>query len=284
MVFEKVFRSPPLEDRILQALHKLKVQHAKLQHVSLRLSKRDELLFAKCTLAIKQQNKDRALIFANESAEIRKLITIVVQTQLVIERVILRLETIRELHIVMVDLRPALGALRNVTKCIDGIMPDVSSELGKVNEAICDTLALTNINSPTLTMPLEVKTPGGEKILEEVSMLLEERLKEKLPQPPVSVTVTEKVEPLERPKQMVALTTGCSTAYSEEVPQKENRSSPIPFVPQRSSSLEDALLDYVKRHEGQVHVKKCALELNVSSEDVAKTLESLGTQRKIRIE
>lgn len=284
MVFEKVFRSPPLEDRILQALHKLKIQHVKLQRVSLRLDKRDKMLFAKCTMAIKQQNKDRALIFANESSEIRKLITIVVQTQLVIERVVLRLETIRELHIVMVDLKPALGALRNVTKCIDGVMPDVSSELGKVNDAICDTLALTNINSPNLTMPLGVQTPDGEKVLEEIAMHLEERLKEKLPQPPVSVTVTEKIEPLESPKQMVALTTSCSEVYTEEASQTNVEMEHVSLVPQRSSLLEEALLDYVKTHEGQVHVNQCALELNVSSGDVEKTLESLGTQKKIRIE
>ena len=284
MVFGKVFRSPPLEDRILQALHKLKIQHVKLQRVSLRLDKRDKMLFAKCTMALKQQNRDRALIFANESSEIRKLITIVVQTQLVIERVVLRLETIRELHIVMVDLKPALGALRNVTKCIDGVMPDVSSELGKVNDAICDTLALTNINSPNLTMPLGVKTPGGEKILEDVSMLLEERLKEKLPQPPVSVTVTEKVEPLESPKQMVALTTGCSGVYAEEASQASVEVEHVSLAPQRSSLLEEALLDYVRTHDGQVHVNQCALELNVSSGDVEKTLESLGAQKKIRVE
>ncbi len=184
----------------------------------------------------------------------------------------------------MVDLKPALGALRNVTKCIDGIMPDVSSELGKVNDAICDTLALTHINSPNLTMPLEVKTLGGEKILEEVSTLLEQKLKEKLPQPPVSVTVTEKVEPLESPKQMVALTTGCSEVYTDEASRANVEMEHVSLVPQRSSLLEEALLDYVKTHEGQVHVNQCALELNVSSGAVEKTLESLGTQKKIRIE
>ncbi|UCE29351.1 MAG: Snf7 family protein [Candidatus Bathyarchaeota archaeon] len=284
MMFEKVFHSRPLEDRIFEAMRSLKFQHVKLEKVSFRLRQRDRKLFAKCTMALKQQNKDRALIFANESAEVRKLITIIVQTQLVIERVVLRLETIKELHIVMVDLKPALGVLQNVTQCIDGFLPDVSSELGKVNDAISETLAVTSISSPHVTIPLDVKTPGGEKILEEVSALLEQRLKDKLPEPPISVTVTETVEPLESPKQMVALTTGCSEVYAEVASQTLVEMKPISFAVQRSSSLEDALLDYVKRNKGQVDVNQCALELNVSSEDVEKTLEDLGAQKKIRME
>jgi len=242
------------------------------------------MLFAKCIMAIKHQNQERATIFANESAEVRKLITIVVQTDLVIERVILRLETIKELNIIMIDLKPALKVLENVTKCIDGIMPDVSSELGKVNDAISETLVTTRVGSPHLTMPLEVKTPGGEKILEEVSALLEQKLREKLPEPPISVAVTQKIEPVERPKQMVALTTGCSEVYREKDPQTSVEMKRVSFTIQHSSSLEDALMDYIKRHEGQIGVNQCALELNVTSEDVEKTLENLGAQRKIRVE
>jgi division protein CdvB (Snf7/Vps24/ESCRT-III family) len=283
-VFEKVFRSPPLEDRILQAIRKLKIQHVRMEKVSFRLRQRDKMLFAKCTMAIKQQNQERAIVFANESAEVRKLITIVVQTDLVIERVILRLETIKELNIIMVDMKPALKVLENVAKCIDGIMPDVSSELGKVNEAISETLAITSTDSPHLTMPLEVKTPGGEKILEEVSTLLEQRLKEKLPEPPISVTVTEKIEPVETPKQMVALAAGCSEVYREKDPQTCVEMKRVSFTIQHSSSQEDALLDYIKRCEGQIDVSQCALELNVSSEEVEKSLENLSAQRKIRVE
>ena len=283
-MFKKIFRTPPLEDRIRQAMRELKIQQVRLQKVSFRLRQRDRMLFAKCTMAIKHQNQERAIIFANESAEVRKLITIVVQTELVTERVILRLETIKELNIVMVDLKPALKVLENVTKCIDGIMPDVSSELGKVNDAISETLAITSIGSPHLAMPLEVKTPGGEKILEEVSTLLEQRLKEKLPEPPISVTVTEKIEPVESPKQMVALTTGCSEVYREKDPQTYVEMKRVSFTIQSSSPLEDTLLGYIKRHEGQIGVNQCALELNVSSEDVEKALENLGAQRKIRVE
>lgn len=283
-MFKKIFRSPPLEDRILQAMRKLKIQHVKLEQVSFRLRQRDRMLFARCTMAIKDQNKERAIVFANELAEVRKLITIVVQTQIVIERVILRLETIKELNIIMVDLKPALKVLQNVTKCIDGIMPNVASELGKVNDAIGETLAITSIGSPHLTMPLDVKTPGGEKILEEVSTLLEQRLKKKLPEPPISVTVTEKIEPIESPKQMVALAAGSSEVYREKDSQTCVEMKRVSFMIQRSSSLEDTLLDYVKKHEGQIDVNQCALELNVSSEDVEKALENLGAQRKIRVE
>ena len=54
--------------------------------------------------ALKKNNKERAAMCANEIAEVRKLIKFLYSVQLAIERVILRLETIKELSDIVVDL------------------------------------------------------------------------------------------------------------------------------------------------------------------------------------
>lgn len=43
------------------------------------------------------------------------------------------------------------------------------------------------------------------------------------------------------------------------------------------------LLDYIKKCNGQFDVANCALELNVSPEEIEETLEKLGAQGKIQI-
>jgi division protein CdvB (Snf7/Vps24/ESCRT-III family) len=85
--------------------------------------------------ALKKNNKQRAAMCANEIAEVRKLIKFLYSVQLAIERVVLRLETIKELSDIVVDLKPALKLLQNVSSDLFQVLPDVSSELNNVNEA-----------------------------------------------------------------------------------------------------------------------------------------------------
>ena len=155
---------------------KLKTQRFKLEQVIVRLHKRDTFLFKTCATALKAKNKERATIFANELAEIRKLTKLISQTQILVERIILRLETLKELSAAFADLKPVLRFLHSVTKRLTTIMPQMAYEMERVNESINETLAMTSIGSTQLNMPIDVKTPGGEEILKEVSAFMEQKL------------------------------------------------------------------------------------------------------------
>lgn len=287
-MLKRLFHSPPpLEEMIPRAIRKLKIQHVKLEHVIVRLRKRDHVLFKRCTIAVENQSRERAIIFANELAEIRKLIGIVTQTQIVIERIIIRLETIKELNSIVVDLKPVLKVLQGVTRSLNIAMPEIAYELDMVSETITETLATTQISSPQTVIPLNVKTPGGEEILKEASTILKEKLATRLPAPPTSIIVTEKAKQVEEVRQAVALTATCSEAYeqrdSQDYVYKDMELQRLSLRIQRSSSLEDRVLQYAKRCKGQLDVAQCGVELNVSSRDVEKALESLGAQGKIKI-
>ena len=268
---------------------KLKTQRFKIEQVIVRLRQRDAVLFKTCETALKTKNKERAVIFANELAEVRKLTKLISQTQIMIERVILRLETLKELSAAFADLKPALRILHSVTKRLTIIMPQMAYEMERVNESINETLAMTTVRSTELNIPIDMKTPGGEEVLKEVSTFLEERLTEKLPEPPMSVPVTEKPQPrrVEKVRQMVALTATCSEVSEEREPQNyvSYRDTELKRVSFRvHESLEETVLDYAKKREGQVDITQCAFELNVPSGEVEKALEQLGVQGKIKIE
>lgn len=279
--------SPPLEEMIPRAIRRLKIQHVKLEQVVVRLRRRDQVLFKRCTIAVENESRERAIILANELAEIRKLLGIVTQTQIVIERIIIRLETVKELNSIVVDLKPVLKVLRSVTRNLDTAMPEVASELDMVSEAINETLATTKISSPQTVIPLDFKTPGSEAILKEVSAIMENELAARLPEPPVSITVSEETKPVEEVKQAVALAASCSEAYeqrdSQDYVYKDMELQRLSFRIERSASLEDRVLDYAKRCEGRLDVAQCAVELNASSRDIEKALESLGAKGKIKI-
>ena len=287
-MLDRLFRSsPPLEEVIPKAIRKLKIQHVKLERVVVRLRDRDRVLFDRCTIAVENENRERAIILASELAEIRKLLGVVTQTQIVIERVIIRLETITELNRVVVDLKPVLKLLQNVTRGLDTAMPEVASELDRVGETITETLATTRISSAEAVIPLNTKTPGGEEILREVSSILEEELATKLPEPPASIILAEKPEKVEETRQAVALSASCSEAYEEKDSQdyvyKDMELQRLSLRIQRRASLDDRVLEYARGCKGQFDITQCANEFDVSSRDVEKALENLGAQGKIKM-
>jgi len=284
-VIKNLFRRPPeVGDAIYQAIYKLKVQRVRLEQVIVRLRERDRILFQTCVSQIRNNNDERAVIFANELAEVRKLLNTVSQTHIVIERVILRLETIKELNGLLSELKPALKVLQGVAQCLDKVMPDMAYEMDQVNESISEALAISKVGSVE-PIAHETKTPASEKILEEVSEFLQQRTAEKLPEPPVSAVAPKKVESAKNVKQMVALTTGCSSMIDDQEQSSQTyvEMKRLSLMVKHSSSLEDMVLEYAKKHDGRVDLMQCALELNVSPKDVEEALEKLGTQGKAEI-
>jgi division protein CdvB (Snf7/Vps24/ESCRT-III family) len=292
----KLFQPPrPIGEVILQSTRQLKTQRVKLEQATIRLRQRDEALFQECVAEISKNRQDRASIRANELAEVRKLLLMITQCQLALERVILRLETIKEVAEIMADLSPALKSLRAVTENLVNVMPDVAQELENINESISDTLATTHLNSsPELIAPLAKKTAAGEEILKEVSSFLEEKLTEQLPAPPVSIDPQE-VKPQKTQenltKKMIALAATCSEISQPGDDSEESQSlftykdvhlRSVTIQRQPQSSLEDTVLEYAK-NKGEIDVDQCAHELSVPQDEIERALESLGKKQKILI-
>lgn len=284
---------PPIKEVAAKSIYTLRVQQNKLEQASYRLKERDRVLFESCMHALKCNNKEKAAICANEIAEVRKLIKFLYNVQLAIERVILRLETIKELSEIVVDLKPALKLLQNVSQELFQVLPDVSTELSNVNNAISETLYATRINADESLIPLGKKTPGGEEILKEVSAFLQEKLEESLPEPPTAPLKTQEKTTV---KEMVALSANCSQVMGKKsVEDMKQETSKTLFSYTKSEikeislkvekpSVEDLLLEYVRRTNGEIDLSRCSRELQTSNEEIEKALESLGSKGKIKIE
>ena len=243
--------------------------------------------------ALKKNNKQRAAMCANEIAEVRKLIKFLYSVQLAIERVVLRLETIKELSDIVVDLKPALKLLQNVSSDLFQVLPDVSSELKNVNEAIHETLYATKFSADESLIPVGKKTAGGEEILNEVSGFLEQKLCETLPEPPAALAAEEKAAPI---RELVALSASSSQVVGRRTTEdfgidasktlfsyKKSEIKEISLTVEKPS-IEDMLLDYVKKSNGEIDLTRCSSDLKTSNEEIEKALENLGTQGKIKIE
>jgi hypothetical protein len=247
--------------------------------------------------ALRKNNKERAAVCANEIAEVRKLLKFLYNVQLAIERVVLRLETIRELSEIVVDLKPALKLLQNVSQELFQVLPDVSAELNTVQTTISETLYATKVTSDAdSVVPVGLKTAGGEEILKEVSNFLEQKVAETLPEPPITepkAPVRQKAPPV---RELVALSASNSQAVGRKSTEesgyvqsqttfsyKKQEIKEISLKVQKPS-IEDLLLEYVRKSNGEIDLTRCSSELNTSNREIEEALESLGNKGKIKIE
>ncbi|MGD6852250.1 MAG: Snf7 family protein [Candidatus Bathyarchaeia archaeon] len=290
---------PPIREVATQSIYTLKVQQNKLEQASFRLKERDRILFETCMGALKKNNKEKAAMCATEIAEVRKLVKFLYNVQLAIERVVMRLETIKELGDIVADLKPALRLLQGVSQDLFQVLPDVSTELNNVNSAIQDTLQQTKLTSDENLVPVGRKTEAGEEILKEVSCFMEQKLAETLPEPPVSASVKETSTVKPTPiREMVALTASSSQVFGKKTieesgfdPEKTlfsyKKSEIKEFsvkVEKPTPNLEEVLLDYVRKTNGEIDLGRCSSELKTSNAEIERALENLGTQGKIKIE
>lgn len=292
----RIFQPPPqpIGEVISETVRRLKTQQLRLEQATIRLRERDKALFNACVNQVRMKRPERAAISANELSEVRKVRNMISQCHLALERIVLRLETIKEVSQIMADLKPALRSLRALTETMVNVMPDVAAELQRVNESISETLAVTKMTSAEDVVPLTRKTEAGEEILKEASDFLEQKLADQLPVPPIPAVPARAEAPRESvKKQMIALSATCSeiTQPSDEREERESQSYvTYKDVKLREVSyrieqqpLEDVLLEYA-RDKGEIDLEQCADELSVPHEDVQKALESLGKKQKIVIQ
>jgi division protein CdvB (Snf7/Vps24/ESCRT-III family) len=174
----------PLKYRIDLAMNKLKVQLNKLDQVSTRLMERDKKLFERVVDAYMKHEMDRATLYANELAELRKMSKIILFSKLSLEKVLLRLGTIREIGELVVAMAPAVEVVKSIKSSLAGVLPDAEQELSELSELL-NSLVVEAGQVTGQEITLEA-TEEAQKILEEAMTVAEQKMREKLPEIPTT--------------------------------------------------------------------------------------------------
>ena len=189
-----VKKEPPLRLRIVQAIHMLKVQSHRLEYMIARLKERDQELFERVVEAQMEGDKLRAQVYANEVAEIRKVVKTLMMSQLALERVVLRLETITTLGDAVAALVPVLGVVKELKSKLMGIVPEIALEISEVGEMLESLVIETGEYTAIATGGIGM-TPEAKRILQEAAAIAEQKLREEFPALPVpSAEATEEAK------------------------------------------------------------------------------------------
>ena len=259
-IFRKVeerLHPVPLKERITHASYRLHAQLDKLEHTYTRLHQRDNDLFQRCVGAQVSNDPGHAKIYANECAEIRKIAKVVLGSQLALERVILRLETVEEFTDVMVELAPLMCIVKETKVKIAGIVPQVANELDEVNEMLGD-LSYEAGEVDTAPFAIEANDEDARKVLEETGLIAEQKVRDHFP----DLTSIEN-QPIQKPQPVPELAT---------------------FIPDMEANIDDRVYDYARKHNGELSIISCASELGKSPQEVKTALQRLRESGKVAIE
>ena len=176
---------PPMRYKLAMALYKVKIQVNRLEHLFNKLQERDKMLFEKVVSAQMMKDSARAAIYANEVAEVRKIAKTVLRAQLALEQVALRLETVRELGDVLVTMAPIVEVIKDIKQHLKGIVPEIAFELDEIDSTL-HSIVLEAGEFTGTSIDTTIVSGEAKKILEEASIMAEQRMKEKFPELPLS--------------------------------------------------------------------------------------------------
>jgi division protein CdvB (Snf7/Vps24/ESCRT-III family) len=189
---KEVFKKKePVKQRLVMANYKIRSLISRLEVFVERLRDRDRTLFERVVDSLTQGDEVRATMYANEIAEIRKLVKQLTITQVALEQVALRIETVLVTGDVLSGLIPVAGVIKELRNILRGVMPEMSLELQEIEEGLRDVVISTG---EALGTPIGdiYASPEARKILEEAKIVAEQRMKEKFPELPVVTSVKEK--------------------------------------------------------------------------------------------
>ncbi len=187
-VFKKMFgREKPIRYRLATAKYRISTMVRKLEVYGERLKARDQELFGRVVDALMAKDQLRATMYANEVAEIRKIAKAVFLTQVALEQVALRLESIQELGDIAVNLLPVVALVKDLRAAIKDVLPEIGIELGEVHDILNETMLEIGEITGIPGAGGIAASAEARRILEEAKIVAEQRMKEAFPALPTSL-------------------------------------------------------------------------------------------------
>lgn len=178
-----VTSQPSLKSRLDSALRRLELQISKLDKTSERFSQKDKALFNLLVDAYAKHDTAHANIYANELAEVRKMIKLVMNARIALDQIMLRISTCTEFGDIVANLGPAISVLRSVGSCMGGVLPGAENELSEIGNMLSGLMFDAGLNSGT-SLNFDNVNEDASKILNEAAAVAEQKVSANFPELP----------------------------------------------------------------------------------------------------
>jgi division protein CdvB (Snf7/Vps24/ESCRT-III family) len=181
----KIKPETALKNRISDAEKKLEYQISRLDQVHNKLKQNHDHLFKKIVEAKKIHDESRAITYAIELQEIKKIKNKIAGAKLAMEQIKLRLGTVSELGDIVVTLSPCMSLIKGLTPSISGLFPQINTAMQDLPNMFEDILAGSSLSAESMMQPYE-GSADTEAILNEAQHALEGKTRTSIPEAPVT--------------------------------------------------------------------------------------------------
>ncbi|HVE36851.1 MAG TPA: hypothetical protein VNA18_01495 [Nitrososphaeraceae archaeon] len=183
-IIETLRTQKPLKPTMEKARNRLGIQTQKLDALLEKLKSKDRTLFNQIVAHLQNHDSQQSKMLSNELSQVRRTIKTISQLKMSLEQVHMRLESTIDIGDALTALKPAVGTLSKVKTGLTGLMPNVDSELGEINDVFSDIMV--NANS-TSDIGFALNPSGGDinNILAEASIVAEQRVTDNFPDVPM---------------------------------------------------------------------------------------------------
>lgn len=162
------------------AIRSLDAQRRKLEGSKLNLKKKDELYQQRLRTSLKNYDKARAVIFANEIAEIRKTLRSITHAELALEQIALRLQTVRDIGDIISNLAPAISVIKSVRENLFQILPHTDIQFQEISDLL-GSILVEAVQSGGYTLDFSTANSEAEAILKEAEAKVKTEIEAEFP-------------------------------------------------------------------------------------------------------
>jgi division protein CdvB (Snf7/Vps24/ESCRT-III family) len=270
--FIGIGRQENAKPKIASTIKEIELHRRELENLRVKLEQRRKSLFDTTVSAMMAKDQSKALVYANEWSELRKVGKVVYASELALTQVVLRLESIVDVGDVMSHMSMAFKVLRKVNKTVQGLVPSLDQASDEINNALTETMAEMGHVSPSIS--LNIKTESGEELVEQARKLAEERAEEMKRTLVISpYQIQHEVDELDNRVPLLA-----TSGEAEGASILGTLYKPHPV-----DDAEEKVLQYAAIHNGNVDITDASTVLKMPSDEVEQAMLTLMAEGKVKV-
>lgn len=191
---EKVRPDEPLSRRIARAQRELDIRIKELEVTSSKFQKMHDKIFHKVMMAQRGNQISSARVYAQELAQVRKMLNMVNRAKLSLVQVNIRLGTVTEFGDIVVTLSPCMSLIKGLAPSIRGIMPQASSSMSDLSQMLGDVMSGATMGAVDTEAGLGSNNGEALAILEEAHNVMMGEAQSALPDVPMAIATRKSVD------------------------------------------------------------------------------------------
>lgn len=173
----------PLKPRLDAVQKRIQAQIFRLEQLGKVLKIKDEDVFYKLLISIKENNVQYSTLLSADLAKTRQISRIVSISKVTLEKLVAKLSSISDFGDLVIVISPAMAVVKNLRSSLTPYIPEMEEELGIISELLSGILVDAGQVGGYI-INFETANEEAVRLIEEASMNVEQKMKEEFPDVP----------------------------------------------------------------------------------------------------